>query len=159
MIEKKKNNILSVQSKILRKKINIESSCESNRKRKPMRSSPIKDVDIDKELENEFDKTVVEGDVSNMEKLKSSVDILGVNNKGINHILKNGYESTVLDCVTCGKFRVTRSLSKSITKRRNTLLCPGNPEFQQESKNHLYLVKKLKSNVASIIYSERKIIG
>ena len=124
-----------------------------------MRSSPIKVVYIDKELEKEFDKTVVEGDASNMEKLKIILDIFWVDNKEINHILKNWYASTVVDDVTCGKFRVERSLSKSTTEGIKTILCPGNTEFQQESKNHLYLVKKLKSNVASIIYSERKIIG
>ena len=92
----------------------------------------------------------MEDDVSNMKKLKSVVDILGVNNKGINHIPKNGYASTVLDDVTCGKFRMARSLSKSITEWTNTLLCPGNPEFQQEIKNHIYFVKKVKSNLVSI---------
>ena len=150
MIGMEKKKILSVQSKGLRKKINIESSYESNRKRKPMRSSPIKVVDIDKELEKEFDKTAVEGDASKMEILKSILDILGVNNKGIKYIPKNDYASTVLDDVTCGRFRVVRSLSKSITEGINTLLCPGNPEFQQESKNRIYFVKKFKSNLASI---------
>ena len=115
-----------------------------------MRSSPIKVVYIDKELEKEFDKTVVEGDVSNMEKLKIILDIFWVDNKEINHILKNWYASTVVDDVTCGKFRVARILLKSITEGINTLICPDNPEFQQESKNHIYFVKKFKSNLASI---------
>ena len=130
MIEKEQKKIISVQSKNLRKQVNIESSCESNRKRKLTRSSSIKDLGIDKELEKEFDKTVVESDVSNMENLKSILDVLGVNNKGINHIPTNGYASTMLDDVTCGKFRVERSLSKSTTEGINTILCPGNPEFQ-----------------------------
>ena len=32
----------------------------------------------------------------------------------------------------------------------NTLLCSGNLEFQQESKNHTYFVKQFKSKLASI---------
>ena len=91
-----------------------------------MKSSPIKAIDIEKKLEKEFDKPAVEADVSNMEKLKSILDILGVNNKGINHIPKNEYASTMLDDIICGKFSVARSLSKNITEGINTLLCPGN---------------------------------
>ena len=56
----------------------------------------------------------------------------------------------MVDDVTCGKFRVARILLKSITEGINTLICPDNPEFQQESKNRIYFVKKFKSNLASI---------
>ena len=92
----------------------------------------------------------MEGKVNNMVKLGSIFDILGVTKKRVNRIPKNGYTNVVLEDVTCVKFRVARSLSKPITKGINTLLCPGNPEFQQESKNLFFFVKKLKRNSASI---------
>ena len=41
-------------------------------------------------------------------------------------------------------------MPKKITEGINTLLCHGNSEFQQESKNHTYFVKKLKNNMTSI---------
>ena len=41
-------------------------------------------------------------------------------------------------------------MPKKITEGINTLLCHRNSEFQQESKNHTYFVKKLKSNLTSI---------
>jgi len=71
----------------------------------------------------------VEGKFSNIEKLQSILDISGVTNKGINHVYKNMFTSTVLEDVTCGKFRVARSVSKIMIEGINTLLCPGNPEF------------------------------
>ena len=84
------------------------------------------------------------------------MDILGVTNKRVNFIPKNGFASTISEDITCGKFRVVRSLSKNIIEGTNILLCSGNPEFQQESKNYTYSMNKLKSNFTSIkLFGER----
>ena len=70
MIETEKKKIQSVQSKNYRKKLNVELSCESNKYRKLIRSSPLKDVDIDKEWEKQICKAMVEGKVNNIENLQ-----------------------------------------------------------------------------------------
>ena len=81
------------------------------------RSSTTKTVDIDNELEKEFNKNAMKGEVSNMEKLENILNILRVTNKRIYYIPKNGYMSTVLEGITCGKFRVARFFFEIYNRR------------------------------------------